>query len=285
MARVFNGKKIELLAPSGTMETFKQMLKANCDAIYIGGKSFNMRMMITGYNFSDEEVSEAVKMARDVSKKIYITVNNLINDNEIAKISEYLHLLERINADGIIIQDLGILQICQEQNLNRFEIHSSVMMNVHNIETVEVLKNYGVSRITLSREMDLKTAKYLQNQTNIETEYFIHGDMCSVNGANCYYSSIVFGNSSNRGRCFKPCRWSFHVKKDGTEYPTKYPLAAKDMCMYEYIPELIGACITSFKIEGRMRDMDFVTNLVNIYGNAIDRYIYDPIGFDRKKDL
>ena len=285
MARVFNGKKIELLAPSGTMETFKQMLKANCDAIYIGGKSFNMRMMITGYNFSDEEVSEAVKMARDVSKKIYITVNNLINDNEIAKISEYLHFLERINADGIIIQDLGILQICQEQNLNRFEIHSSVMMNVHNIETVEVLKNYGVSRITLSREMDLKTAKYLQNQTNIETEYFIHGDMCSVNGANCYYSSIVFGNSSNRGRCFKPCRWSFHVKKDGTEYPTKYPLAAKDMCMYEYIPELIEACITSFKIEGRMRDMDFVTNLVNIYENAIDRYIYDPIGFDRKKDL
>lgn len=285
MARVFNGKKIELLAPSGTMETFKKMLKANCDAIYIGGKSFSMRMMRQGYNFSDEEVSEAVKMARDVNKKVYITVNNLINDNEIAEVTEYLHFLEGINADGIIIQDLGILQICKEQNMNRFEIHSSVMMNVHNIETVKVLKNYGVSKITLSREMDLKTAKSLQNQTNIETEYFIHGDMCTVNGANCYYSSIVFGNSSNRGRCFKPCRWSYRVKKDGVEYPTEYPLAAKDMCMYEYIPELIEACITSFKIEGRMRDTDFIINLVNIYGNAIDRYIYEPIGFDRKKDM
>ena len=267
------------------METFKIMLKANCDAIYIGGKSFNMRMMRSGYNFSDEEVSEAVKMARDANKKVYITVNNLINDNEIAGIAEYLHFLEGINADGIIIQDLGILQICQEQNLHRFEIHSSVMMNVHNISTVKVLKHYGVSRIILSREMDLRTAKSLQNQTNIETEYFIHGDMCAVNGANCYYSSIVFGNSSNRGRCFKPCRWPYRIKKDGAEHPTQYPLAARDMCMYEHIPELIEACITSFKIEGRMRDTDFITSLVNIYGNAIDRYIDEPIGFDRKKDM
>lgn len=283
MARFFNNKKIELLAPAGTMDTFKSMVNANCDAIYLGGKSLNMRMMRKGYNLSNEEIQEAVKIAHDVDKKIYVTVNNMLKDCEIDEASEYLNFLNNIEVDGIIVQDMGVLQICREQNLNKFEIHSSVMMNVHNIEFVKALKEFGVSRVVLSREMDLKTAKHLQSQTNIETEYFVHGDMCTVNGANCYYSSIVLGNSSNRGRCFKPCRWPYRVKKDGFVYDTEYPLAAKDMYMYEHIPELIEACVTSFKIEGRMRDTDFIVNLVNTYGEALDRYIEDPLGFDRKK--
>lgn len=283
MARFFNNKKVELLAPAGTMETFRSMVKANCDAIYLGGKSLNMRMIRKGYNLSDEEIAEAIKMAHEVDKKVYVTVNNMMSDYEIGEAAEYLHWLDSINADGIIIQDMSILQICKEQELNKFEIHSSIMMNVHNIEFVKALQEYGVSRVVLSREMDLKTAKNLQNLTGVETEYFVHGDMCAVNGANCYYSSLLWGNSSNRGRCFKPCRWEYKIKKDGCLYSTEYPLAAKDMYMYEHIPELIEACVTSFKIEGRMRETDFIVNLVNDYGEAIDRYIEDPLSFDRKK--
>ncbi|MHB1394320.1 MAG: U32 family peptidase [Clostridia bacterium] len=283
MARFFNNKKVELLAPAGTMETFRSMVKANCDAIYLGGKSLNMRMIRKGFNLSDEEIAEAVKIAHETDKKLYVTVNNMLNDYEIDEAAEYLHWLGSINADGIIIQDLGIVQICKEQKLNEFEIHSSVMMNVHNIESVKALQEFGVSRVVLSREMDLKTAKNLQNMTGIETEYFMHGDICTVNGANCYYSSFLWGNSSNRGRCFKPCRWAYKIKKDGNLYPTEYPLAAKDMYMYEHIPELIEACVTSFKIEGRMRETDFIVDLVNSYGEAIDRYIEDSLSFDRKK--
>jgi len=283
MTRYFNGKKVELLAPSGTMETFKSMVNANCDAIYFGGKSLNMRMMRKGYNFSAEETLEAVEMAHAADKKVYITVNNMLNDFEISEAIEYLHFLNDAKVDGIIVQDFGILQICKEGNLNNFEIHSSIMMNVHNIEFVKKLKELGVSRVVLSREMNLETARHLQRETGIETEYFVHGDMCTVDGANCYYSSVVLGNSSNRGRCFKPCRWPYLVKKDGSVFSTEYPLAAKDMYMYEHIPELIEANITSFKVEGRMRDTDFIVKLVNIYGDAIDRYIENPLNFDRKK--
>ena len=283
MARFFNNKKVELLAPAGTMETFRSMIKANCDAIYLGGKSLNMRMIRKGYNLTDEEIEEAIKMAHEVDKKVYVTVNNMMNDYEIDEAAEYLHWLNNIKVDGIIIQDLSILQICKEQKLNKFAIHSSIMMNVHNIESVKTLQEFGVSRVVLSREMDLKTAKNLQNVTGIETEYFTHGDMCTVNGANCYYSSLLWGSSSNRGRCLKPCRWEYKIKKDGYLYSTEYPLAAKDMYMYEHIPELIEACVTSFKIEGRMRETDFIVDLVNTYGEAIDRYIEDPLSFDRKK--
>lgn len=283
MVRFFNGKKVELLAPAGTMDIFRNLVKANCDALFLGGKSLNMRMIRKGYNFSDQDIKEAVKMAHDVDKKVYVTVNNMLNDFELDEAVSHLHYLNDIRVDGIIFADPAVLQICKEHNLNQFELHSSIMMNVHNIEFVKALKEYGVTRVVLSREMDLQTAKQLQIETGIETEYFVHGDMCTVNGGNCYYSSAVLGNSSNRGRCFKPCRWSYEVKKDGSVYSTTFPLAAKDMYMYENIPELIEANVTSFKIEGRMRENDFIVNLVNTYGEAIDRYIEDPLSFDRRK--
>ncbi|WP_202707783.1 U32 family peptidase [Sporosalibacterium faouarense] len=283
MSKLFNGKKIELLAPAGNMEIFKSIVTANCDAIYFGGKNLNMRMIRKGFNFSNDEIREATLMTHNLDKKVYVTVNNLLNDYEIDEAIEYLHFLEDIQVDGIIVQDLGVLQICKEENISDFEIHSSVMMNVHNLEFIKTLKDFGVSRVVLSREMDLKTAKLLQTQTNIETEYFVHGDICAVNDANCYYSSLLWGNSSNRGRCFKPCRWPYLIKKDGSIFSTKYPLAAKDMYMYEHIPELIEANVTSFKIEGRMRDADFIVDLVNTYGEAIDRYIANPLSFNRTK--
>ena len=283
MTRFFNGKKVELLAPAGTMDLFRNLAQSNCDAIYFGGKSLNMRMIRKGYNFTNEDIKEAIALGHDADKKVYITLNNMLNDYEIDEAIETLHFYNDIHVDGLIVADPAILQICKDYGLKNFELHSSIMMNVHNIEFVEALKEFGVTRVVLSREMDLQTAKHLQRETGIETEYFMHGDMCTVNGGNCYYSSVVMGNSSNRGRCFKPCRWAHEVQKDGSVYSAEFPLAAKDMYMYENIPELIEANVTSFKIEGRMRDSDFIVNLVNKYGDAIDRYIEDPMSFDRKK--
>ncbi|MFD1177381.1 peptidase U32 family protein [Paenibacillus puldeungensis] len=283
MARYFNGKEVELLAPAGTFEIFKKVIVANCDAVYFGGPSLNMRLMRKGYNFSLEEITEAARIAHELGKKVYVTVNNLLNEDELDEAKEYLRFLDGTGVDALIVQDYAVLTLIKEMGL-KLSVHSSVMMNVHNIEMVRALQEMGVTRVVTSREMDLDTAQLLHETTGMELEYFVHGDMCSVHGANCYYSSLVFGMSSNRGKCLKPCRWDYRVKKDGNVYPAEYPLAVKDMFMYEHIPELIHSGITSFKIEGRMRDADFVLMLVKAYGDAIDRYIDDPVGFKRNLD-
>jgi len=279
--RYFNNKPIELLAPAGNFEIFQEVVKTKCDAIYFGGKSLNMRMIRKGFNFSDEELEKAIKLAKENDKKTYITVNNLIDFEEIDKAKKYLTKLSQIKPDGLIVQDFSILEIIKELNLP-LEVHSSVMMNVHNIPMIEALKKHNVSRVVLSREATLEDVRRIKNQTGMEIEYFTHGDMCIAHGAQCYYSSILFGMNSNRGKCLKPCRWWYSNCQDSQE--KDFPLAVKDLCMYPYLLEMINAGVTSFKLEGRMRDKEFITKLINYYGDALDRFIEDPVGYDRYKD-
>ncbi|MDO3411432.1 U32 family peptidase [Saccharibacillus sp. CPCC 101409] len=283
MARYFQGREVELLAPAGTFDIFETVIRSNCDAVYFGGPGLNMRMMRKGYNFTREDIIEAVNVAHGLGKKAYVTVNNMLSETDVAEAGEYLAFLDRSGVDAIIVQDLAVPSLLREQGL-ALPVHASVMLNVHNVEMVRALQEFGVTRVVTSREMDLKTARVIEEQTGIEIEYFVHGDMCSVHGANCYISSQLFGMSSNRGKCLKPCRWDYRMKKDGYVYSTPYPLAAKDMNMYEYLPELIDAHVTSFKIEGRMRDKEFMASLVDSYGDAIDRYLEDPLAFNRTRN-
>lgn len=194
------------------------MIDAGCDAVYFGGPSLNMRLMRKGYNFSLEEITEAVRMAHERGKKVYVTVNNLLNESELDEARAYLRFLENAGPDAIIVQDFAVLALIKEMGLG-IDVHSSVMMNVHNVEMVRALQEMGVTRVVTSREMDLAATRYLQQATGMELEYFVHGDMCSVHGANCYFSSMVFGMSSNRGKCMKPCRWDYRVKKTATCIP------------------------------------------------------------------
>ncbi len=282
MARYFNRKAVELLAPAGNFKIFKGIIGLGCDAVYFGGKNLNMRLHRKDYNFTDEELGQAVKMAQDLGKKAYITVNNLYNNEELGQLKEFLLLLNKIKPDALIVQDMSVPALIREMGLD-LPIHASVMMNIHNMESVKAAQELGVSRVVLSREASLNYSKYLAAATNMELEYFIHGDMCIAHGGQCLYSGILFQQSSNRGRCLKPCRWGYKVMHKGVEYPTEYPMAVKDMCMYEHIPELIEGGITSFKIEGRMRNLDYLTMLIEAYSDAIDRYINDPLCYDRRK--
>ena len=283
MGRYFNDKEVELLAPAGNFEIFKDVINSGADAVYLGGKIFNMRMHRKDFNFSNEELEEAIKIAHSLNKKVYVTVNNLLSSEDLLEAEEYFRYLEKIQPDAIIVQDMAVIKLIKDLNIN-LNIHSSVMTNVHNLETVKRLEELGVTRIVTSRDIDLNTIKQFSSKTDMEFEYFVHGDMCVANGAQCLYSGMLFGKSSNRGLCMKPCRWGYKISKEDKLYNTTFPMAVKDMYMYENIPELIEAGVVSFKIEGRMRDADYLVDLINTYSDAIDRYIEDPINYDRKKD-
>lgn len=294
--RFFKGKPLELLAPAGNFEIFKAVVETKCDAIYFGGQSLNMRMIRKGFNFTNDEIVQAINIAHEKDKRVYITVNNLIDADEIEVARDYLKFLELAGPDGIIVQDFAIIQLIKEMKLN-IEVHSSVMMNVHNVPMIETLKEHKVTRVVLSREATLDDVRWIKSQTDMEIEYFTHGDMCIAHGAQCYYSSMLFGMSSNRGKCLKPCRWWFSdkpididldasVAENNNDADEKsFPMAVKDLCLYQNLPEMIYAGVTSFKLEGRMREADFITKLINFYGDAMDRFIADPVGYDRTKDL
>lgn len=283
MARHLNGKPIELLAPAGNFEIYKEVIQLPCDAVYFGGKHLNMRLHRKEYNFTDAELFEAVNIAHALGKKAYITVNNIYADQEIEQLKEFLLTLEKIQPDALIVQDFSTIYLIHEMGLN-LSIHSSVMMNTHNLEMIDALKELGVTRVVLSREASLNYSKYLQAKTNMELEYFVHGDMCIAHGGQCLYSGMLFGQSSNRGRCLKPCRWEYTIEHDNKQYPTTFPMAVKDMFMYESIPELIDGGITSFKIEGRMRDIEYLSMVIKAYGDSIDRYLNNPLCYDKMKD-
>ncbi len=283
MEHYFNNKVVELLAPAGTFEIFQNIVKEGCDAIYFGAKNLNMRLHRKNYNFEDKELFEAAKIAHSHGKKVYITVNNMYSDGELEELKELLLLLGDVKPDALIVQDFATIALLKELEID-IPVHSSVMMNVHNLEMIQALREMGVSRVVLSRELSLAYSKYLSGVTDMELEYFIHGDMCVTHGGRCLYSGMLFGQSSNRGRCLKPCRWNYNVVQNGKSYDTKFPLAVKDMCMYENIPELIEGGITSFKMEGRMRSLDYLQMLIRIYRDSIDRYLDDPLCYDRKKD-
>ncbi len=270
MARFFNGKPIELLAPAGNFEIFKEVIQLDCDAVYFGGKNLNMRLHRKDYNFSDAELEEAVKLAHSLGKKAYITVNNLYGDQELSELKSFLIKLEGYKPDALIVQDLSVIALIKELALD-LTVHASVMMNIHNQQSIYALKDLGVTRVVISREASLTYSKYLADTTQMEIEYFIHGDMCIAHGGQCLYSGMLFGQSSNRGRCLKPCRWSFNIHQDGMDYQTEFPMAVKDMSLYEHIPELIEGSVTSFKIEGRMRDMGYLKMIIGTYADAIGR--------------
>ena len=208
MSRYFNGQEVELLAPVGTFEIFKQVIYSGADAVYLGGKIFNMRMHRKGFNFTDEELAEAVRTTHELGKKIYITVNNLLSSEDLLKAKDYLIYLNELQPDAIIVQDMSIIYLVNELGLN-LNIHASVMMNTHNLETIKALRELGVTRVVASRDIDLATIKYFSRLTDMEFEYFVHGDMCVAHGSQCTYSGILFGKSS-------PCKGTSSIPGQGT---------------------------------------------------------------------
>lgn len=282
-------KSVELLAPAGTWDALEAAVEAGADAVYLGGKHFNMRMHEGDFNFDNDMLKKAVEYTHAHDVRLYITLNNLISNEELPALKEYLCYLEKIRPDAILVQDFAVLEIIHDLGLT-IPLHTSVMMNTHSVYAIDKLKEYGITRVVVGREMTLSELALFREKTGIEVEYFMHGDMCIAESGQCIHSGVVFGQSGNRGRCLKPCRWAYKLIDDATgeildkDAPGPYKLALKDMCMYRAIPQLIQAGVFSFKIEGRMRPAPFIRHIVSTYRKAIDAYIADPTGYETDED-
>ncbi len=291
--RTLKGREIELMAPAGNLEIFREIVKSNCDAIFLGGIQFQMRRIRQGYNFSNEDLVEVMKLAKEYDKKVYITLNILVTSYEIEELKGYLRFLDELKPSAIIIQDLAVLGLIKELGLKNLKIHTSIQMNTHDVETIKLLEEHGVEKIVVSRECSAKDIKEFYDETKMDFEYFCYGEMCPIKDAQCNASSFVFGNNSGRGRCFKVCRWNYKLEHNDVTIDPIYPLSIKDLSVFEYIEELFDSGVTTFKIEGRMRDAEFLVPIINCYGDAIDHLIEhgtydkdDKIIFDtRLRDL
>ncbi len=275
----------ELLAPAGTMEALRVVIESGADSVYIAGKLFGMRQHASWLNFSKAQLVEAIQRAHDHGKKIYIAVNNLLTSKEMLLVQRFLDFLATRQPDAVIIQDLGLLHLCRRVSFP-VPLHASTMMNVHDIQTARHLGGLGISRIITSRDIPLRQSVEIQESTGIECEVFLHGDMCIAHSGQCLTSGILAGESSNRGKCLKPCRWEFDlVDLNDASSPLPNPhqgnylLARKDLSLLERIAEVAGSGIAALKIEGRARTPDYLRFVVSTYRQALDEYAWNPDSF------
>lgn len=267
-------KKVELLAPAGNPEGFYGAVHAGADAVYLGGARFGARAYAD--NFSEEELVECIRYAHIWGRRVYLTVNTLIKEEEFGELYGYLLPYYEAGLDGVIVQDLGALVFIRE-HFPGMELHASTQMTITGSYGAGWLKELGVCRIVPARELGLAEIKKMKQDTGLEMETFIHGAMCYCYSGQCLFSSILGGRSGNRGRCAQPCRLPYTVEMDGVSSRECYPLSLKDMCTIEHLPELIGAGIDSFKIEGRMKKPEYAAGVTAIYRKYIDAYYEHPM--------
>lgn len=268
-------RHIELLAPAGSREAFYGAVHAGADAVYLGGEKFGARAYAD--NFTTEELLECIRYGHIHGCKSYLTVNTLMKEPELAEMTEALAPLYESGLDGVIVQDIGALQVIR-QHFPQLELHASTQMSVTGPAGTELLKELGVTRVVPARELNLQEIKQIKAQSGMEVETFIHGAMCYCYSGACLLSSILGGRSGNRGRCAQPCRLSYGTDSPGASVHRKeyYPLSLKDMCTIEKLPELMESGIDSFKIEGRMKKPEYAAGVTAIYRKYIDRYLAHP---------
>lgn len=262
-------KKAELLSPVGNMESLYQAVLNGADAVYLGGKKFGARKYAD--NFDYDEMLEAIKFCHLYGVKIYVTVNTIIFESEIEEALKYIEFLHENNVDALIVQDLGLIRLIRKKFPN-LELHASTQCHNHNEESIRAIKELGVSRVVLARELSLKEIKNIK--VDIEKEVFIHGALCVAYSGCCLFSSINGGRSGNRGECVGSCRLPYQLLKNNSLVKTdgNYILSTKSLCTIENIGELIESGITSFKIEGRMKSPEYIGYITKLYRTKIDEY-------------
>ncbi len=272
--------KIELLAPAGNLEKLKMAVLFGADAVYLAGEEFGLRT--ASDNFSFEDMKIGVSFAHDRGKKVYLTMNIIPHNQDIAKVASFLEKAIETGIDAVIVSDPGMFSLIRKI-APELSIHISTQANITNIESVNFWHSVGASRVVLARELSLEEIKQIRDgvPSDMELEAFVHGAMCMSYSGRCLLSNYLTGRDANKGDCAQPCRWKYHLveeKRPGEYYPIQedergtFIFNSKDLCMIRHIPELIQSGISSFKIEGRVKSSFYVATVVKAYRDAIDAY-------------
>ena len=270
----------ELLAPVGSSEHLKTAILSGASSIYLSGEEFGARKYAENFNLA--EIREAVKYAHFYNVKVYVTVNILIKEHELKKVSEYVLELYKMGVDAVLVQDIGLVRIIHE-NIPDLPIHASTQMNIHNIEGIDWACRHGIKRIVLPRETKLNELSELVNHAhslNMEVEIFAHGALCYSYSGHCLLSSFQGGRSGNRGTCAQPCReqYELNINKSKDILPKtegRYLLSPRDLSLYEHLNEIVKLGVDSLKIEGRMRSNDYVATVVSNYRQRLNGLKHD----------
>ncbi|MFI3300289.1 MAG: U32 family peptidase [Candidatus Gastranaerophilales bacterium] len=271
-------RKLELLAPAKDKKTAFAAIECGADAVYIGGPNFGARQ--AGAN-SVQDIKEVVDYAHKFYAKVHVTINTILTDEELLQAKELIHKLYEIGVDAIIVQDMGILELAMRNELPPIAIHMSTQCDNRTLEKAEFFKSVGVSRIILARELSLEQIEKICRRVSskhddeaIEVETFIHGALCVSYSGQCYFSQVAGGRSANRGECAQPCRKKFSLVNAKGEFiaKDKHLLSLKDFNATNYIRTLVKAGVKSFKIEGRLKDINYVKNVVAHYRKILDEF-------------
>jgi putative protease len=278
----YRNHQIELLAPAGNFEKLEIAVHYGADAVYLANKEFSLRNF--SGNFNRAEMKDAIAFARKAGVKVYVACNIYARNKDQDGIAAYLEDLGRIGPDALIFADPGVY-LSARRLIPDIPLHLSTQANTTNYRTVQFWEEMGVARINVARELSLEEIKEIRKHSALEIEAFVHGAMCISYSGRCLLSSFLTKRDSNQGMCSHPCRWRYSLVEElrpGEYMPIQedergtYIFNSKDLCMIVHIPEMLQAGITSLKIEGRMKTINYLASTVKVYREAIDRYCSDP---------
>lgn len=277
-------KRPEVLAPAGTLEKLKTAIHYGADAVYIGGNAYGLRSRAG--NFSKEDMIEGVAFAKKHGAKVYVAANMVTHEGNQEGAGAFFREIRDVGISAVIVSDPALIEICASEAPG-LPIHLSTQASATNYETLEFWKNEGLERVVLAREVSMDEVAEIRKNTDVEIEAFIHGAMCISYSGRCTLSNHMSMRDANRGGCSQSCRWKYELYDmpfgtertsltDKGEVAEEFSMSAVDMAMIQHIPELIQNGVDSFKIEGRMKSIHYVSTVANVYKKAVDTYMEDP---------
>ena len=270
-------KKVELLAPAGSLEKLRWAILYGADAVYIGGLNYSLRA--NAKNFSLDEIKEGVSFAHENNCKVYVTINIVFHNEDTKDLLSYLKQLEKIGVDAIIISDPLVIDLVKKNNI-KLALHLSTQASVLNKDALKYYEKLGVERIVLARECSKADIEDIIKNTNMEIECFLHGAMCTNISGRCVLSNYFTNRDANRGGCCQVCRFNFNLydkDKNKLSVEDNFSIAPKDLSLVEYLSDMINIGVKSFKLEGRMRSIYYIATVVSTYRRLIDMYLSGKI--------